>query len=820
MMRSLYSGVSGLKGHQTRMDVIGNNIANVNTTGFKSSRVTFADTLLQTQAGAAAPSGNLGGTNPKQIGLGVGVASIDTIFTDGSVQATGKNTDLCLSGNGLFVVKKGNETYYTRDGAFEFDAEGNYILPGSGLKVQGWMATNGELNTSGDVTDIQIASGKSMEPTATSTATYANNINAATAIITKISGGKDNSTVTLSDGRTVNVNAGQYHVGDVYETKTENKTYSNTGAQVTVSDKVSPVTVTLKDGTTHSFAYTSTDTAWSYGYTLSANGDKIKAESPQEVMLYGGNNRSVKAVEGNTYTVGGLSAPIYYTTNGDAVTVNSGETVTLTLSDGTTHDVSTPAGQSFIVGTSTYTYPSGTSSVTGTVTGISVQFPITSIEVASKEGNNASLSVGGFALHNVQAGEDVTATSEKQLILKLENGDTVKKNTGTYRVGGDYEGDKVTTAGQSITATSTNRVKIILADGTTHEDNGTSGKTYKIGDNYTYTVDSVDPTTGAVVSTPVTTQITGYQILSKISSIQEQQDITQIDTTEQTDVTVTEVNDDMVEASSDNAVVLTMSDGTTQTVTSGRYELGNSLSITTIINVYDSVGNVHNVPIYFTKTKVGSGETTNDGNQWTVSLNGLDVTGKTNTIAEQDGSTTTVAMDPATLQFSSTGKLLNGSGTIELTLTDGANKTQTVALDVSQLTQYTGNSTVNGKADGNAAGTLSSVSIDSSGVITGTYTNGVKQTEAQVAVAQFNNAAGLTKTGNSLYQTSNNSGTANVKTASDLGCTITPSALEMSNVDIASEFSDMIVTQRGFQSNSKIITVSDEMLETMINMKR
>lgn len=820
MMRSLYSGVSGLKGHQTRMDVIGNNISNVNTTGFKSSRVTFADTLLQTQAGAAAPSGNLGGTNPKQIGLGVGVASIDTIFTDGSVQATGKNTDLCLSGNGLFVVKKGNETYYTRDGAFEFDAEGNYILPGSGLKVQGWMATNGELNTSGDVTDIQIASGKSMEPTATSTATYANNINAATAIITKISGGKDNSTVTLSDGRTVNVNAGQYHVGDVYETKTENKTYSNTGAQVTVSDKVSPVTVTLKDGTTHSFAYTSTDTAWSYGYTLSANGDKIKAESPQEVMLYGGNNRSVKAVEGNTYTVGGMSAPIYYLNNGDAVTVNSGETVTLTLSDGTTHDVSNTSGQSYIVGTSTYTYPSGSSTATATVTGISVQFPITSIEVASKEGNNAALSVGGFALHKVPSGEAVTASNDKKLIMKLANGDTVKKNTGTYQVGGDYEGDLVSTAGSSITPTSTNRVKFTLADGTTHVDNGTTGKTYAIGDNYTYTVDSVDPTTGAVVTTPVTTQITGYQVLSKIESIQEQQDITQIDTTEQTDVTVTEVNDDMVEASSDNAVVLTMSDGTTQTVTSGRYGVGNSLSITTIINVYDSVGNVHNVPIYFTKTKVGSGENTNDGNQWTVSLNGLDVTGKTNTIAEQDGSTTTVAMDPATLQFSTTGKLLNGSGTIELTLTDGANKTQTVALDVSQLTQYTGNSTVNGKADGNAAGTLSSVSIDSSGVITGTYTNGVKQTEAQVAVAQFNNAAGLTKTGNSLYQTSNNSGSATVKTASDLGCTITPSALEMSNVDIANEFSDMIVTQRGFQSNSKIITVSDEMLETMINMKR
>src|SRR5574344_1260594 len=154
MMRSLFSGVSGLKSHQTRMDTIGNNIANVNTTGFKSSRTTFADTLSQTLTGASAPSDNLGGTNPKQIGLGTGVASIDTIFTDGSPQSTGKNTDLCLSGNGLFVVKQGGQTYYTRNGAFAFDAEGNYVLPGSGLYVQGWTATDGSLNTSNDPGDI------------------------------------------------------------------------------------------------------------------------------------------------------------------------------------------------------------------------------------------------------------------------------------------------------------------------------------------------------------------------------------------------------------------------------------------------------------------------------------------------------------------------------------------------------------------------------------------------------------------------------------------------------------------------------------------
>ena len=139
---------------------------------------------------------------------------------------------------------------------------------------------------------------------------------------------------------------------------------------------------------------------------------------------------------------------------------------------------------------------------------------------------------------------------------------------------------------------------------------------------------------------------------------------------------------------------------------------------------------------------------------------------------------------------------------------------------LSSLTQYSGSNTAYSTTDGYAAGTLKSVSIDSKGIITGTYTNGVNRQEAQVAVVQFNNAAGLTKTGNSLYSLSNNSGEANIKTAGDLGCTITPSSLEMSNVDMASELTDMIVTQRGYQSNSKIITVSDELLETLINMKR
>ena len=464
MMRSLFSGVSGLKNHQTRMDVVGNNISNVNTTGFKSSRANFTDMLSQTLNRASAPTDNIGGTNPKQIGLGSSVSSIDLLFTNGSVQSTGKNTDLALSGNGLFVVSDGNQRYYTRNGDFEFDADGNYVQAGNGLHVMGWMAKDGNLTTSGEVVPIRVPAGKPMEAKASTQATYTNNLNSEVPTITS-----------------------------------------------------------------------------------------------------------------------------------------------LTPSSGT------------------------------------------------------------------------------------------------------------------------------------------------------------PPTATATPANPVTVK---------------------------------------------------MSDGTTYTMTNGKYTVGHSLPLTTTLTVYDALGSKHDITLYFTKTKTDS----TNGNEWTVSV---DPNGTANTtIREKDGSTTTVNLTPATLKFTTDGKFNSGAGTINLTLTNGATGSQTVAVGLSSLTQYAGSNTISGKANGYAAGTLESVSIDKTGVLTGTYTNGVKQTEGQVAIAQFNNASGLTKNGDSLYQESNNSGVANIKTAGDLGCKITPSALEMSNVDIANEFTDMIVTQRGFQSNSKTITVSDEMLETLINMKR
>mgnify|MGYP000875932544 CR=1 FL=1 len=177
MMRSMFAGVSGLKNHQTRMDVIGNNIANVNTVGFKGSRVNFQDILSQTMQGASSGQGARGGTNPMQVGLGMGLASIDTLFTDGSFQPTGKQTDLSIQGSGFFILSDGANQVYTRAGAFDFDNQGNFLVPGTGYKVMGWMAdANGNIDTNQPTTNIQVPVGSSMAAQKTTDMTFVNNL--------------------------------------------------------------------------------------------------------------------------------------------------------------------------------------------------------------------------------------------------------------------------------------------------------------------------------------------------------------------------------------------------------------------------------------------------------------------------------------------------------------------------------------------------------------------------------------------------------------------------------------------------------------------
>jgi flagellar hook protein FlgE len=141
MLRSLFSGISGLRANQTMLDVTGNNIANANTIGFKSSTTVFQDSLSQIMRGAGGAGGSVGGTNPIQVGLGVQVAATTGNFTQGAAQVTGSGTDLMIQGDGMFVLGSGNERVYTRAGAFTWDESGNLVAPG-GKIVQGYAPTD------------------------------------------------------------------------------------------------------------------------------------------------------------------------------------------------------------------------------------------------------------------------------------------------------------------------------------------------------------------------------------------------------------------------------------------------------------------------------------------------------------------------------------------------------------------------------------------------------------------------------------------------------------------------------------------------------
>lgn len=179
MLRSLSTAVSGLRNHQTKLDAIGNNIANVNTVAYKSSQVRFQDIFSQTLRGATAPQGGRGGVNPMQIGLGMEVASINTLHTPGAITGTGRETDLAIGGNGFFVVSDGFQQYYTRDGTFTRDSSGILVNAG-GFQLLGWVIEDGEeAKLSETLGEIHIPLGEEMIARATGKISFSGNLDAA-----------------------------------------------------------------------------------------------------------------------------------------------------------------------------------------------------------------------------------------------------------------------------------------------------------------------------------------------------------------------------------------------------------------------------------------------------------------------------------------------------------------------------------------------------------------------------------------------------------------------------------------------------------------
>lgn len=250
-LRSLFAGVSGLRNHQVMMDVIGNNISNVNTIGFKSSRATFGELFAQTLRGATQPLGANGGSNPIQIGLGMAVNTLDTNFNQGNIETTGQSTDLAIQGAGFFVVNKNSKVFYTRVGTFALDASGKLVHPGNGAVLQGKVADDaGNIPSGTKLQDIKIALDKKSPAKATTSVKFAGNLDSSAA-----TGDATSASVTVYDS------LGNPITLSVTFTKT-----ANPNEWTWAADVPTPATITggggglitfNPDGTLKTFTYTS-----------------------------------------------------------------------------------------------------------------------------------------------------------------------------------------------------------------------------------------------------------------------------------------------------------------------------------------------------------------------------------------------------------------------------------------------------------------------------------------------------------------------------------------------------------------------------------
>jgi flagellar hook protein FlgE len=250
MMRSLFAGVSGLKNHQTRMDVIGHNISNVNTYGYKATRVTFQDMLSQTIAGAAKPEENRGGVNPKQVGLGMTIASIDRIFTQGSLQTTGNQTDVAISGDGFFILADGDKRFYTRAGTFGLDRDGNLVNPANGLKVQGWKAVtdaNGQkiVRANGATEDLVIPVYGKIDAKETTNVRYKCNLDARSPIVPPQADERMRASAAVTTNIDVYDNLGETHRLTMTFWKTG---FNQWTASAAITGSNSPVTLDVPAG--------------------------------------------------------------------------------------------------------------------------------------------------------------------------------------------------------------------------------------------------------------------------------------------------------------------------------------------------------------------------------------------------------------------------------------------------------------------------------------------------------------------------------------------------------------------------------------------
>lgn len=855
-MRSLWSGVSGLQAHQVAMDVEGNNISNVNTTGFKYSRADFGTMFSQTVKIATAPTDGRGGSNPLQIGLGVSVSSTTRIHSQGSVQTTDKNTDVAINGDGFFMVSDdgGLTNYLTRSGDFKLDAYGNFVN-NAGFVVQGWNINwdTQSIDSSRTPQNIFIDPGMHI-PAAQSTEV---------AIKANLNSGLNIGTASRPIYGLDSIHGFNQKTG---ETKDENDTgttqfYTTSKNAVEVTEKgvdagslfnANGQGLNLRDGQGIWVSYA--DAKYSTNQ-LGVNAFDPNLHQTQTAAFWGNGNQKTRldiVINGVTIqndTIGSIDEAIAYINTFTAPTDarqgtgvravknadGSGIDFVNDNADGTTDNMK---NINLVVNATNTAGEAWTATWDAAANTFNQYTPI--------QQNNASLwtATGGQAgtANNLTGGRSaqiITAhkyiySSSPQTLPPMYNPDGgFAYIPGTQGGGGPtWNGTDTATIGSQNYYNAVMNGSLLNTNIRTFHTTEDLRELLQRDARYGVDYDGSGTFAAADVNENVKVVVNSSGAFS-LTNVNETSNSPTLVTGGQGPLTFGPHNMNFnITAYTDERGTVSTNDAFTKIFKGldGSFPAGNQVKQSELLKlsafsagleIYDSLGSKHTLEVQFVKQST----TQDGGNEWQMIIR-VPEPAEINTTGEGPNN-----IIVGTARFNNDGSLSNyNPRTINFSPNNGAAPNQQIKLSFGTsgsndgLVSSNSASTLTGQAtDGYTSGNLKpdAIRVDDKGNILGEFTNGKTFAVAKIAMASVANNSGLEEIGGNLFKVTANSGNIVVGEAGTGGRgEMKTSALEMSNVDLSRSLTELIIIQRGYQANSKTISTSDQMLQTLIQLKQ
>lgn len=837
-MRSLWSGVSGLQAHQVAMDVEGNNISNVNTTGFKYSRADFGTMFSQTVKIATAPTDGRGGSNPLQIGLGVSVSSTTRIHSQGSVQTTDKNTDVAINGDGFFMVSDdgGLTRYLTRSGDFKLDAYGNFVN-NAGFVVQGWNINwdTQSIDSSRTPQNIFIDPGMHIPAAKSTEVAIKANLNSGLSVgtaKTPIYGLDSVHGFNKKDGTAKNEN--DTGITQFYTTSKNSVEVTEKGVDCAALFNGKGDGLNLRDGQGIWVSYA--DSKFSTDVPNGVNVFNPNTQATQNGVIFWGDennavnlditlngvriqNNSIKSLDQAIEYINTFTAPTD-TREGTGVKAvrkadGSGIEFINTNADGTTDNMK---NIDLVV---------NQANTAGERHNLTWQANNNSFQAASrKKGANSVWIPGNNPVNGTERIQIITAhkyvySSTPVQLDPMYNPDGGPAfNQANINTPGTAENNYRNAVNGSLLNTTVRTFR------TTEDLRELLQRDARYGVDYDgsgrFEADGSDVNEGV----KVTVGATGEFIISNpnVQSTPPNGIVQNNRRPHDISFNVTAYTDAKGKVSTNMAFtnIFKGFDGVLTVGNSNRQSEQLFLSAFSAgLEIFDSLGSKHTIEVQFVKQST----TQDGGNEWQMIIR-VPEPAEINTTGE--GPNNIVV---GTARFNNDGSLANYSPkTINFSPNNGAAPNQQIKLSFGTsgsndgLVSSNSASTLTGQAtDGYTSGNLKpdAIRVDDKGNILGEFTNGKTFAVAKIAMASVANNSGLEEIGGNLFKVTANSGAIVVGEAGTGGRgEMKTSALEMSNVDLSRSLTELIIIQRGYQANSKTISTSDQMLQTLIQLKQ